>query len=395
MAADHPSGRLSAPLDGIVVIDATTFLAGPFGGLMLADLGADVIKVEPPGQDPLRRMKSRWHPAGPMAANVNRNKRAIVIDMKTPAGRDEFYDLIRGADVALFNMRAAAAAALSMEDATLASINGRLIRAWLTGYGQDGPRSSEPAFDSAVQAYAGLVSIQTGRGEPAPMRTYVADKVSGMFMVQGVLGALLNRTATGVGERIDISLLDSTAYFAFPDLFEDYTFLDGGPSENSEETAAIVAATADGLLVLAPASGKQIKAALEVVGHPEWQQALLDTPNRNALMAVLVDKFRPVIATADTDEWIRRFSKADVPVAPVLNRSQHLQDPQVVHNGIYSTYAHPEYGRVRAVRYPVWFSGRRAVDPLPYPSPDADRRQILGHMGSTAEKKPPEPVGFI
>jgi crotonobetainyl-CoA:carnitine CoA-transferase CaiB-like acyl-CoA transferase len=381
----RPTSAAGAPLEGIVVIDTTTFLAGPFSGVMLADLGAEVIKVEPPGHDPLRRMKSRWHPASPMAANVNRNKRSIVIDMKTSEGLDEFYQLVRRADVALFNMRATAAVALGVDDATLASINDRLIRVWLTGYGPSGPLSAEPAFDSAIQAYAGIISAQTGVGEPSPMRTYVADKVSGMFMVQGVLGALFKRVATGLGDTIDVSLLDSTAYFGFPDLFEDQTLLDQDPRESVEETTAIVAATADGLLVLAPATGKQVKATLEVVGHPEWQQSLRNTPNRNALMTVFVQKLGPVLKAAPTAEWVRRFSEADVPVAPVLNRTDHLSDPQVAHNRIYGTYQHPEYGQIRAVRFPVRYGGQSPILPLPFPSPDGDRNEIIDWLGRNSD----------
>ncbi len=369
------------PLAGTVVVDTTTFLSGPFSGLMFADLGADVIKVEPPGHDPLRRMKSRWHPASPMAANVNRNKHSIVIDIKQSDGREEFYSLLRGADLVLFNMRASAARSLGVDDETLAGINDRLIRVWLSGYGQSGPRTMEPAFDSAIQAYAGMIAAQTGAGEPSPMRTYIADKVAGMFAVQGALGALLQRSVTGKGAKIDVSLLDATAYFGFPDIFEDHTFLDQEPPEEVEETAAIVVATADGLIVLAPASGKQIKATLEVVGHPEWQQSLREAPNRGALLTILVRHIRPVLTTATTAEWMRRFAEADVPVAPVLNREEHLSDPQVVHNGIYRTYEHPDYGRVRSVRYPVTFSDRPPIEPLPFPAPDADRREIVERFG--------------
>jgi crotonobetainyl-CoA:carnitine CoA-transferase CaiB-like acyl-CoA transferase len=372
------SGR---PLEGVLVLDTTTFLAGPFSGLMLADLGAEVVKVEPPGHDPMRRIRSPWHPASPMAANVNRNKRSIVIDMKEPEGRDEFYQLVRRADVALFNMRAPAASALGVDDATLAAINERLIRVWLNGYGQSGPRWTEPAFDAVTQAYAGLISAQSGGGDPSLIRTYVADKVTGMFLVQGVLAALFKRFTTGRGDKIDVSLLDSTAYFAFPDMFEDHTFLDQRPAEKTEDTAAIIGTAADGPLVIAPSSGRQIKAALDVVGHPEWQESLRDMPNRNTLMSLFTQKIRPVLKTATTAEWIRRFSEADVPVAPVLDRAEHLVDAQVVHNRIYQTYVHPEYGRIRSVRYPVLFSGQNSTEPLPFPSPDADRQELSDRLG--------------
>jgi crotonobetainyl-CoA:carnitine CoA-transferase CaiB-like acyl-CoA transferase len=373
MASDRNSR--AAPLAGLKVVDATTFLAGPFSGLMLADLGAEVVKVEPPDGDPLRRMKSRWHPTGPMAANVNRNKKSVVVDLRDPSGREAFFDLVQTADAVLLNMRASAANSLGIGDAALEALNPRLVRVWITGYGGDGPRGNDPAFDSAVQAYAGLIATQTASGDPAPMRTYVADKACGMFVVQGVLSALLKRAATGTGDRLDISLLDATAYFSFPDVFEDFTFLDQDSPEVVDGTSAIVASTSDGLLVLAPASGWQIKAALDVVGHPEWKPALIDTANRGAMLSVLTEKLRTVTKTATTAQWVERFSAADVPAAPVLGLAEHLDDPQVIYNGTYQVYEHPRYGKVRAVRFPVNFGGSDAVQPSPFPAPGESHRQ--------------------
>jgi crotonobetainyl-CoA:carnitine CoA-transferase CaiB-like acyl-CoA transferase len=376
-AVRSPGTVDSSPLEGLVVVDTTTFLAGPFGGLILADLGADVIKVEPPGQDPLRRMKSAWHPTSPMAANVNRNKRSITIDLKDSKGTELFYELIRSADVVLFNMRPSAALDLGVDDATLSSLNPRLIRAWLSGYGLSGPRSNEPAFDSTVQAYTGLIATQSASGDPAPMRTYIADKVSGMFMVQSVLAALVKRSFTGAGERIDLSMLDSGAYFGFPDIFEDYTFLDQGPGESGPEAAAIVVPTADGLIVLAPASGRQLKATLDVVGHPEWKATLLKIVNRSTLMATLTELLQPVLGTETTAVWVDRFSAADVPVAPVLGLPEHLADPQVVENEIYQVYQHPQFGPVRAVRYPARYASSPSVSPMPFPEANENRSEIL------------------
>ena len=372
-----PTENLPTALRGVRVIDASGYLSGPFAGLMLADLGADVIKIEhPTAHDPLRRYRNQSHPASAMAANVNRNKSSVLLDLKADPDKATFGELVAAADVLVLNMRPSAAEAIGLGDAMLADLNERLIRLWITGYGTDGPRCDEPAYDASIQAYSGLIAAQSEAGLPAPVRTYVADKVSSMFAVQGVLAALLERERTGKGQRVDVAMLDATAYFAFPDLFEDHTFVDYENPGGSMGHAAVVGSTKDGAIVLAAGNGKQLRAALEVLGHPEWWEDLKRAAGPEARTVAMLALFQPVLRSATTEEWIARFRARDVPVAPILTAAQHLDDAQVVANELYSTYAHPQFGAMRAVRYPARFSAMSTVEAMPFRQPGDDQSRL-------------------
>src|SRR5581483_4490294 len=193
-----------APLDHIRVVDATGYLAGPFAAMMLADLGADVVKVErPPKGDPLRTIGHRFEGQSVQCDNVNRNKRSVLVDLATADGRDDF---------------------LRLGDGALAAANPRLVRVWITGFGPDGPLADRPAFDALIQAHTGLAWRHRHDGRPAELRTYLADKVTSALAAQAALAALVGRERTGTGERVEISMLDAVAYFNFPEVMEDRTY---------------------------------------------------------------------------------------------------------------------------------------------------------------------------
>jgi len=359
-----------APLAGVRVIDATAFLAGPFAGLMLADLGADVVKVEAPAGDPLRRFDRRGAPVPPMLANINRNKRSIALDLKDAGDHATFLALLADADVLLHNWRPATERSLGLADQRVAAVNPRLVRVAITGYGPDGPRADDPAFDTAIQAYCALMTHQGGVGEPVLVRTYIADKTASTFAVQGVLAALLARERSGEGARLDVAMLDVLAYYDFPDVLEDEAFPDAEAPPPMTRPLVTSVRTADGRLAMAPGTGQQVKAALAVAGHPEWRDELVSIRGREELASRLLELLEPVLVTDTTERWVERFRAAGVPVAPVLDRAGHLADPQVRHNQIYVEYDHPDHGRVRAARYPVQITGAPAVAPAPYPALD-------------------------
>ncbi len=381
-----------APLAGVRVIDATGFLAGPFAGLMLADLGADVVKVEPPAGEALRRFDKRNAPVPPMLANLNRNKRSIVLDLKQADDQATLLALLADADVLLHNWRPAAERSLGLPDERVAAANPRLVRVAITGYGPDGPRAADPAFDTAIQAYCGLMTHQGGAEEPRLVRTYIADKTTSTFAVQGVLAALLARERTGQGTRLDIAMLDVLAYYDFPDVMEDHAFPDVEPPAPLSRPLITSARTADGRLTMAPGTGKQIKAVLTVVGHTEWRDEMVQIPGREELTSRLLELLEPVLASDTTDHWVERFRAAGVPVAPVLDLPGHLADEQVRHNRIYVEYEHPEHGRVRAARHPVRMAGTALVEPVPYPdlneNGDAIRAELAERLGNESRSIP-------
>jgi crotonobetainyl-CoA:carnitine CoA-transferase CaiB-like acyl-CoA transferase len=361
---------VEAPLAGVRVVDATAFLAGPFAGLMLADLGADVVKVEPPTGDPLRRFDPRGAPVPPMLANINRNKRSIALDLKDTTDQATFLALVGDADVLLHNWRPATERSLGLSDDQLESVNPRLIRVAITGYGPDGPRADDPAFDTAIQAYCGLMAHQGAAGDPKLVRTYIADKTASTFAVQGVLAALFARERSGHGDRIDVAMLDVLAYYDFPDVMEDHTFPGVAAPPPLSRPLVTSVRTADGRLTMAPGTGQQVKAAMAVAGHPEWKDELVQIRDREALASRLLELLEPVLVTDTTERWVERFRAAAVPVAPVLDPAGHLADPQVRHNELYVEYQHPDHGQVRAVRYPVRMAATPAVAPAPYPALD-------------------------
>jgi crotonobetainyl-CoA:carnitine CoA-transferase CaiB-like acyl-CoA transferase len=359
------------------VIDVSTYIAGPFAALMLADLGAEVIKVEPVRGDPTRRIGGGSGRTSPLAAAVNRNKRSVALTLSEPAGRSALLQLARDADVFLHNWRPSTQARLGLTDDVLEGVQPRLVRVAISGYGQDSAHAEEPAFDPIIQAQCGLFSVARDHERPTAVNMIIADKIASVFAVQGVLAALHARERTGSGDRVTVPMLDSLAYFAFPDLLEAETFIDE-PGMGRQADAYIATRALDGYLVIAPTTGAQIKRTLEVVGHPEWRDQLLRYSDRTEFLRGLVDLIEPVLLTASVAEWLDRFGQADVPASPVLDIAGHLTDPHVVHNRVYQEYRHPERGRVRAARHPVGFAGHTPTIAGPYPEPGQDNAELLG-----------------
>ena len=356
---DSSEGEASRrlPLTGRVVVDASNYLAGPFAGLMLADLGADVIKVEAPRGDPLRRFGQRRNGVGLMYANMNRDKRLRTVDLKTPEGVAELRHLVEGADVLLENWRPGVGDRLGLSDAILEGENPRLVHCSITGFGQDGPRSRLPAFDTVVQALSGVAWFHRREGRPQVLRTYLIDKMTGVFAAQAVLAALLEVERTGRGARIDIDMLSVGAYFNFPDLFAARTALDDDApfDPEAEPGSNSVLQTADGWLVVAPTGGNHVAGACRAVGHPEWIDELRAVRDTRQLNPLLMARLESVTVTVPTATLLEAFEAEDVPAAPVLDLEGHLADEHVVEVGLYGIREDPELGSLRHTRYPGGF----------------------------------------
>jgi formyl-CoA transferase len=359
------------------VIDVSSYIAGPFAGLMLADLGAEVIKVEPVRGDPTRRIGGGSGQTSPLAAAVNRNKRSVTLTPSDPEGRSALLGLARDADVFLHNWRPSVQARLELTDDVLKAAQPRLIRVAISGYGQDSVHAEEPAFDPIIQAQCALFSVAREHERPTAVNMIIADKIASLFTVQGILAALHARERTGLGDRVTIPMLDSLAYFDFPDLFEGEMFVDE-PSTGRRAEAYVAAQALDGYLVIAPTTGAQIKRTLEVVGHPEWREQLTHHSDRTEFLRGLIDLIEPVLRTASVAAWLDRFNDADVPAARVVDIAGHLEDPHVVHNRVYQEYRHPERGRVRTARYPIGFAGHTPTVAGPYPEPGQHNAELLG-----------------
>jgi crotonobetainyl-CoA:carnitine CoA-transferase CaiB-like acyl-CoA transferase len=337
--------------------------------MMLAHLGADVIKVEPPSGDPLRKFSLRHQGLSAMFVNLNHGKTSVVLDLKTDEGRHEMLELLRGADVFLENWRPGVAAALGCDDECLEGVNPRLIHVAITGFGDSGPESGAPVFDMLLQAISGLASLESTDGTPTPLRSYIADKSAASFAAQAVLAALFERERTGQGTRIDVSMLDVMAYFNFPDLCQDRTFLDADAPGNLPRGRSGILATSDGFVAVSPVSGRQISATVQAAGHPEWRDDLRAVTNPSALINELYGRLETVTATSTTAEWLQRFRDADVPAAPALTADEHFAHRQTVHNELYSEGSSPA-GPIRKIRHPALFDGAPLAGVTPPPSLD-------------------------
>ncbi|MEX1008309.1 MAG: CoA transferase [Acidimicrobiia bacterium] len=355
------------PLAGTKVVETAIYMAGPYAGMMLADLGADVIKVEGEKGDPFRRYGRPTTPFSAVFANCNRSKRGVVLDLKDPSGRSALLELLAESDVFLVNWRAGVAESLGLSDDVLEATNPRLVRCFVTGFGPDGPLASEPAFDTVLQGLSGLTdAIKGSDGQPALIPGYPVDKLVAMMATQAILASLFEREHTGTGNRIEVPMLDVAAYINFADLFTNRVFLDHQPdvAQNLQATAIRPVRALDGWIVCAPVTSPQIAATFRALGHPEWTDHVLGQPNQPALVAAMFDTVERATRELTVDDALACFREADVPAARCITMDEHLVEPQVEHAQLYRVDDWPGFGRVRTVRYPATFGtwGHVAAD---------------------------------
>jgi formyl-CoA transferase len=366
---------MTRALKGIRVLDFSRVLAGPYCGMILADLGADVIKVERDEVgDDLRSWGPPFTPDGESTyfLSVNRNKRSIALDLKTEAGRDVARDLVRSSDVVLENFRLGVMESLGLGYDQLSKINPRLVYCSITGYGTAGPLMDRPGYDIIIQSMGGLMSV-TGEPDGLPMRVGVAivDLVTGLYSAIAILGALQSRTLNGHGQRVDLSLLEG-CLSAMPNLTAAYLMAavkpvrlgNGHPNAVPYKTFA----TQDGYVTLAIGNDGQWQRFCVAVGHPELATDPLYAQNhaRIARRAEVEQLVSGWLRQKDTDEWIKVMESAEVPCGPVYTIDRILADPQVAALGLVKTITHPTSGPLRVVGAPFHFSND---DTEPYRPP--------------------------
>jgi len=363
-------------LEGLRVLDLSRMLAGPYGSMLLADMGAEVIKVEEPdGGDPMRVMGPPFLPDGESAyfLSINRNKKSMALDLTTPAGRDVFLDLARVADVVWENFRPGVLTRLGCDYAALSRVNGRLVLCSISAYGQQGPYRDWPAFDLALQAMGGAMSV-TGEpgGRPVRMGLPMGDLAGGMFGAFAVVAALLRRQTTGQGTHVDLSLLDCQV--SLLTYMAQYYWADGRvPGPQGSGHASVVPyqalASRDGHLIVAVFAEKFWRGFCVASGHPEWEHDPRFATNRDrvanrpALMALVGD----VMKTRTTDEWLSRMQAEGVPAAPILGVDRVLEDPQVKHRQMVVEMKHLRHGATPTLGTPIKCDGDMGLDVTPPP----------------------------
>ncbi len=384
---------MSAPLKGVRVLDLGQFIAGPLVGMQLADLGADVVKVERPGEGDPFRMFGTGPDASGYSHNFcafNRNKRSLTVDLAQPRGRDLFLRAAARADVVVENFRPGVMKRLGLDWDTLRGVNPRLVYCTITGFTDDGPYGALPAYDSVGQALSGMMSLFVDPQHPVMRGPTISDQVSGMQACSAVTAALFRRERTGRGARIEVTLLEASMYF-MPDAFTAYTHggVLMGPETRAAFSLAFVFRCADGLVALQPSSVEKfwraLLAALErhdIGDDPRFR----DRPGRIKNFHALVETLRPVFAAKPRAEWMQRLAAHEVPAAPVHSIAEAMDDPEVKHLGMFHRLAHPRYGARAAMRRSVRIDGERESEPLPPPALGEHTDVVLGEIGlETAE----------
>jgi crotonobetainyl-CoA:carnitine CoA-transferase CaiB-like acyl-CoA transferase len=384
--ADEPE----LPLTGVRVLDVSQVMAGPFCSMLLGDMGADVIKIEPPaGGDQTRRaMGFKLKGSDSLGfINMNRNKRSVALNLKSEAGRKVFYRLVETADILVENYRPGAAARLGIDYDTLRRINPRLIYASISGFGQTGPWSQRPGFDLIAQAMAGVMSITGHPGQPPTKAGVpVADIGCALFALYGILTAYIGRTTTGVGQHVDASLFEAAIAFAIWDISEFWgtgrvpTPLGTG-NRMSAPYQAVKAE--DGYFVMGANSKKLWESLCSVIGRPE----LLADPrfgtiaDRLANRPVLIEELERSFARRPAVEWIDALLAAGIPAGPILNYQEALASPQAQERGIVMEIDHPVEGKVKSIGFPVKMSETHQRVRLPPPLLGAHTEEVLVELG--------------
>lgn len=360
VSATGAEGETMAPLEGLKVVEAASFLSGPMAGMMLADLGATVIKVEPPRGDPYRRFGRAYGDSSLVFKAANQNKQSVSLDLKSEEGMHALLELLADADVFITNWRPSVAPGLGLAPERIREQFPRLIWVRVSGYGQDGPRAELPAYDGIIQARSG--SSLSGTSEPMNTNNNIADKVSAMFAAQTITAALHQRERTGLGSVCDLAMVDALAYFYGADISAGHRVVGADPDLSVGQSVINDATfpTAEGYLTLAPVTGRQLRRALEAAGCGEAFGDVMNA-DRADTFRVFASAIGPKLLQRSAEQWEATFADADVPAAVVSDFGDHIADEQTVHNRMYRAVPDESVGEWLLVRYPGLFDGEPAT----------------------------------
>jgi crotonobetainyl-CoA:carnitine CoA-transferase CaiB-like acyl-CoA transferase len=357
-------------LAGVRVLEHGTFITGPAASMLLADLGADVIKVEQPAGDPFRAFRGGLY--SPHFQTYNRNKKSVTLDTRDKDGLARFEALVAGADVYIQNFRPGVAEKIGAGEARLRELNPRLIYCAISGFGPDGPAAGRPSYDTVAQAASGFLKLLVNPANPRVVGPALADAITGFYAAYGILGALYEREKrqSGTGRRVEVSMFEAMTHFnldAFTHLFSEGEVM--GPYSRPSVSQSYVLPCADGKWIALHMSSppKFWQGLAQAIEKPE----LFDDPrfaDRDARIRnqeLLIELLSGLFRERERAEWCRRLEALDVPHAPMYDTNEVPDDPQARHLQLFVDAphpAHPHGERWRSVRSPLSFDGERALE---------------------------------
>ena len=378
---------MPGPLHGYRIVDLTSNVAGPLGTMILGDQGADVIKVEAPdGGDATRAGADRRGGFTASFLNNNRNKRSIVLDLKTSAGLRALMRLAAGADVFVQNFRPGVAERLGAGEEAVRAVSPKIVYVSISGFGERGPYAEKPAYDPVIQGFSGLATVQAGSDEARPrlLRTILPDKLTAITASQAITAALLARERTGEGQHVRLSMLEAVLAFLWSSDMGSHTFVGDEPARQEPASAFdLIYETADGYITAAALTDRQWAGLARALDRPEFlEDERFKTPAlRQKNIDARLQLTQDALITRPTAEILDGLTKAGVPCAPVLTRNEVIRHPQVREMGIIVETEHPKVGRLRQARPAARFSRTPAGGRHGAPSRGEHPREILAELG--------------
>ncbi|MBI5265066.1 MAG: CoA transferase [Bradyrhizobium sp.] len=382
------------PLAGITILDLTTVLMGPYATQILADMGANVIKVESPEGDIVRQIGPGRTPGmGGMFLNANRGKRSIVIDLKKPEGRDALLRLAGQANALVYNVRPQAMARLGLGYDSVAAVNPGIVYVGVFGYGQSGPYASKPAYDDLIQGASTIPTLiaTAGDGTPRYVPITMADRVVGLMAVNAILGGLMHQQRTGIGQRIDVPMFESMSEFVLLDHLGGLTYdppLDHGGYVRLLSRYRRPYQTSDGYICALIYNDKQWRSFFESIGRPEFldQPRFANHAARTRHIDEIYQEVGRIFLERTTAEWRELLERADIPVMPMHTLETILEDPHLNAVGFFKTMEHPVEGRIRQMQVPSTWSKTQPQAGGPAPTLGEHGRDILSEAGFSTEE---------
>ena len=380
---------MTGPLSDVTILDLTSVISGPLATSILADQGARVIKVESPIGDSMRMAGAIKGGVSSLFSSINRNKESIALDLSKPQAIEIINKIAAQADICIQNYRPGVVEKLGIGYDQLKKINPELIYASISGVGAEGPYSRRRVYDPVIQAYAGFASAQTTNGEPSLVKMMICDKVTSLTMAQAITAALYDRKNTGKGQHVEVSMLEASLYFIWPDRMLEQSFVDKPDLEGSDLTALYKAApTLDGHITFMTLQLDEFHGLARAVGKPEWAE----DPRFQELMSMythyseIFPELLAQIGTWKTAPLVERLTNEDVPFGVVLDPDNILLDPQVQAHQIIKTFEDSAAGSMRHVNRSSRFSTHDTGIYSPAPRLSEHAKTILAEFGYSDAK---------